>query len=92
MAVSRAQRRRDREPRVEAVFGRERSGAELDLVELVELAWHDCYGEISPSEDQVDDMLLLSAGEIDKLIGAARLAVIDPRDLTVAADARREHR
>ena len=89
VAVSRAERRRDREARVEAVFGRGRAGPALDLFELVELAWHDCYGEITPSEEQVDDMLLLSEGNIDKLIGAARLAVTDWRDLKVAGDARR---
>lgn len=57
VAISRAERRHDRETRVEAVFGRERAAAALDLLELVELAWHDCYGEVTPSETQVDDML-----------------------------------
>jgi hypothetical protein len=89
MAVGRAERRRDREARVEAVFGREQAGGALDLLELVELAWHDSYGEVSPSVEQIDDMLLLSEGNIDKLIGAARLAVTDWRDLKAAADARR---
>lgn len=89
MAISRAQRRREREPRAEAIFGREASAAALDLLELVEMAWHDCYGEISPSEDQVDDMLVLSEGEIAKLVRAALLRVTDPRDLKLVAEARR---
>lgn len=89
MAISRAQRRREREPRAEAIFGREASAAALDLLELVEMAWHDCYGEISPSEDQVDDMLVLSEGDIGKLVRAALLGVTDPRDLKLAAEARR---
>ena len=36
-------------------------------------------------------MLLLCDGSIEKLIGAARLAVTDWRDLKVAADGRRAH-
>jgi len=71
VAVSRAERRRDRELRVVAVFGPDHATRVLDLLELVELAWHDCVGSI------------------EKLIGAARLAVTDWRDLKVAADARR---
>ena len=91
MAVSRADRRRAREPRVAALFGPEGAPHALDLLELVELAWHDCYGDVTPSEAQIDDMLLLSEGHIDKLVAAARLAVTDWRDLKVAADARRAH-
>jgi len=91
VAISRADRRRDREARVAAVFGEEQAAQALDLLELVDLAWHDCYGDISPSAEQVDDMLLLSDGSIEKLIGAARLAVTDWRDVKVAADGRRAH-
>jgi hypothetical protein len=58
----------------------------LDLLELTELAWHDCYGETTPSEDVIEDMLLLSQGNIERLIRAARLAVADRRDLRVAAE------
>ena len=58
----------------------------LDLLELTELAWHDCYGEVTPSEDIIDDILLLSHGNINQLIQATRLAVTDWRDLKVAAD------
>ncbi len=69
-----------------AAFGEEMASVALDLLELTELAWHDCYGEISPSEGVVDDMLLLSEGHIDRLISVARLAVVDWRDLRVAAE------
>ena len=86
MAVSRAERRMDRTHRAIAVFGEERAPFALDLLELAELAWHDCYGEITPSEDVIDDMLLLSEGSIERLIEVARLAVIDWRDLKVAAE------
>jgi hypothetical protein len=90
MAVSRADRRRDREPRVQAVFTDRQVKPALDLLELLELAWHDCYHDISPSEDIIDDVLLLSDGSIDKLISAAKLAVTDWRDLKVAAATRRQ--
>jgi hypothetical protein len=86
MAVGRAQRRAERLPEVVAVFGAEHVSAALDLLELVELAWHDCYGQIAPPDDVVADMLLLSDGRIDKLIEAARLGVMDERDLRAAAD------
>ena len=88
MAVSRADRRRDREARVHAVFGTAQAMRALDLLELLELAWHDCYGEITPPEDVIDDILLLSDGRLDRLIGAARLAVEDSRDLKQAAQER----
>jgi hypothetical protein len=90
MAVSRADRRKDREPRVRAVFTDPHVKAALDLLELLELAWHDCYHEITPPEDIIDDVLLLSHGSTDKLISAARLAVTDWRDLKMAVAALRD--
>ena len=90
MAVSRADRRRDREPRVVEVFGVDRAPTVLDLLELVELAWHDCYGQVTPSDQIVEDLLVVSDGHIGGLVAAARLAVTDWRDLRVAADERRE--
>lgn len=86
MAVSRAERREDRRPRAIAVFGEDRAPVALDLLELTELAWHDCYGEVTPSEGLIEDMLLLSEGRLERLIEVARLAVADWRDLRVAAD------
>jgi hypothetical protein len=61
----------------------------LDLLELTELAWHDCYGDITPPEDIVDDMVVCAEGDLGKLIVAARLALRDWRDLKVTADALR---
>jgi hypothetical protein len=87
VTVSRADRRRDREARVNAIFGPKEASAALDLLEIVELAWHDSNGEISPPEDLIDDMLLLSGGNLDDLIFAARLALTDWRDVRVNADA-----
>jgi hypothetical protein len=71
------------------VFGEAQAAIALDLFELVELAWHDCYAESSPPEDVIEDMLLMSDGRIEALVQAARLAVVDWRDLRVAADRRR---
>ena len=84
VAVSRADRRRDRKPRVQAVFADCHVEPVLDLLELLERAWHDSYHEISPPEDIIDDVILLSDGSMDKLIKAAKRAVIDWRDLKVA--------
>jgi len=89
MAVGRAERRIERQPVVAAVFDAERVAVALDFLELVEMVWHDCYGEITPPEDVIDDLLLLSEGSIERLIEAARLGVADRRDLRLAADARR---
>jgi hypothetical protein len=73
---------------VTAVLGPDAAEAALDVLELTELAWHDCYGEVTPPEDVVDDVLACSRGE---LAGFARPAVTDRRDLRLAADAvRRE--
>ena len=67
-------------------FGDAAADPVLDLLELTELAWHDCYGEITPSEQIIDDILLCSGGEIAKLIKVARLAVTDWRDLSLLAE------
>jgi hypothetical protein len=89
MAISRAERRRDRRQRVVERFGERHADVVLDVLELTELAWHDCYGEITPSEGTVDEILLCSEGDLRLLIRAARLAVADPRDLKVWADSLR---
>jgi hypothetical protein len=89
MAISRAERRADRKGRVVTIFGEAHAAAVLDLLELTELAWHDCYGEIAPSDGIVDDILLCSEGEMAKLIQVARLAVADWRDLKLLAQHKR---
>lgn len=89
MAVGRAERRKAREPQVGADFETDEVQLALDLLEIVELAWHDCYGEVTPPQSVIDDMLALSEGTIEGLIRAALLAVTDWRDLAVAAAERR---
>lgn len=88
--VGRADRRDRRESDVREVFEESETSAALDLLELTELAWHDVYDEISPSEQIVDDMLVVSQGNLEGLVLAARLAVADWRDLRLAADEIRE--
>ncbi|MGH3649210.1 MAG: hypothetical protein ACRDU9_00760 [Acidimicrobiia bacterium] len=44
------------------------------------------YGEVSPPDRVIDDVLALSRGDLDALIRWARLAVLDWRDVRVAAD------
>ena len=89
MAVGRAQRRAEREEAFREAFGDRDWRIALDLIEILELAWHDCYGEITPSDAVIDDILVCSEGRLGRLIQAAHLAVSDWRDLRLAADERR---
>lgn len=89
VAVGRAERRREREPRFVAIFGEEQASIALDLLDIFELAWHDCYGEATPPRGVIEDMLTVSDGTIGGLVQAALLAVTDWRDLDVAAEERR---
>lgn len=75
-----------------AVLFADRTDRALDLLELVELAWHDVYGEVTPSEDVINDILVLSEGNLRLLIRWGRLAVTDWRDVRVEADRLRASR
>lgn len=85
MAVGRAERRSERRTKVAVLFA-DRTDRALDLLELLEMAWHDAYGEVTPPEEAIDDILLLSEGNLRQLIRWARQAVTDWRDVRVAAD------
>jgi hypothetical protein len=87
MAVGRDKRFAERKPRVVAVFGNDEKTLRsvFAVFALLEMAWHDCYGEVTPPEEVVDNVLLCSRGTIAGLVGAAHLAVLDPRDLSIAA-------
>jgi hypothetical protein len=89
MAVGRAERRKEREPQIVAVFGEDQAPVALDLLDITELAWHDCYGEVVPPRSVIEDMLMVSGGTIEGLIQAALLGLTDWRDLSVAAEERR---
>lgn len=86
MAIGRAERRSKRTEQAVEVFGEEQAKVALDLLELTEFAWHDCYGEVTPSDALIEEMFLLSEGSIERLIEVARLAVADWRDVKVAAE------
>jgi hypothetical protein len=91
VALGSAQRRTERRPRIEGLFASGQVDAALDLLHLMDMAWHDCYGprelEVPPSV--LDDVLLLAEGDLAVLITVAREAVVDFRDVRIAADARR---
>lgn len=88
MAVGREERRAGRRTKVAVLFA-DRTDRALDLLELMELAWHDVYDEVTPPESVIDDVLTLSEGNLRLLIRWARIAVIDRRDVEVAAAAAR---
>jgi hypothetical protein len=91
MVTSRADRLKARADRAAELFGTHADAA-LDVLELLELAWHDCYAESSPPEQVIDDIWGTSDGNLARLIAAAHLAVTDFRDLRLNADALRESR
>lgn len=84
--ISRAERRAARRTRVSAAFDAGSVEAVLDLLETMEIAWHDLYGEVSPPESVIDDVLVVSGGNLAALIRAVRLGLQDWRDLRVAAE------
>lgn len=88
MAVGSEQRRAERRRRIEAEFPAGHVEAALDLLDLADYAWHDCYGpkELALPDRVLDDVLVLADGGLVALVRAARLAVIDFRDVRVAAD------
>jgi hypothetical protein len=92
VAIGSDQRRRERRPLIKTVFAESQVDTVLDLLDLTDMAWHDCYGprelEIPPAV--LDDMLLLANGDVEALVRIAREAVIDFRDLRLAADRERE--
>jgi hypothetical protein len=86
LAIGRAARRAERSPLVESVLGKAQAPAGLDLLELTEYAWHDCYGEITPPDEVVLNILICSEGSLATMARAARLAVEDWRDLQLWAE------
>jgi hypothetical protein len=74
-----------REPQAKEVFG-ELSRAALNILELTDWAWHDVYGEPTPSERVITDMFACSQGDIGKFAYAANEAVKDRRNVHVWAD------
>lgn len=85
MVTSSEDRRRARSERATEVFGSEAESA-LDALALLDLAWHDCYGEASPSDEVIDDIWVVASGDLGRFISAGHLAVLDFRDLRMSAD------
>ena len=85
MVISREERRRGREPRARTDFGPNAEAA-LDVLELTDLAWHDCYGEVAPPDRVIDDIFRVAKGDLRTLVRASHQAVIDFRDLRMWAD------
>ena len=90
MAIGRAARRAERASLVESVLGQSHAQAGLDLLELTEYAWHDCYQEITPPQDVILNILICSRGDLATMVHAALVAVQDRRDLHMWADAVRD--
>ena len=63
MAISRADRRRDRSARAQTDFGPDAEAA-LDVLELTEFAWHDCFGEVTPPDAVIDDVFTVARGSM----------------------------
>ncbi len=89
MPVGRAERRAARRTRVAVLFADDTDRA-LDLIEMLEIAWHDLYGEITPPPEVIEDVLTLSEGRLPTLIKWSRLALVDLRDVRLAADEMRK--
>jgi hypothetical protein len=57
--------------------------AALDLFELTELAWHDCYGEVTPRYDVIDNMYVCFGGSLATLPKASGPSHRLPRSVDV---------
>jgi len=88
MVTGSADRRSARRERAAEAFGKHADAA-LDALALLDLAWHDCYGEPSPPEQVVEDIWEVSGADLAQFIAAAHLAVVDFRDLRGSADKHR---
>jgi hypothetical protein len=71
MGIGRAARRAGHELVVQEFFGLDRAAA-LDLLELLELTRHDCYGDVTPPDDVIDDVVVVAHGDVASLARAAR--------------------
>ena len=68
------------------MLGKSQAPAGLDLLELTEYAWHDCYEEITPPDEVILNIVTCSEGDLAMMVRAARLAVVDCRDLQLWAE------
>ncbi len=66
IGISRRERREAARGRASIEFGSDADAA-LDLLELLELAWHDSHGDISPPAQVVDDVWRVAGGDLGRL-------------------------
>lgn len=85
MAIGRQGRRLEQLPRIRQEFPNN-VGAVVQILDLLDLAWHDCYGDVSPPDTVVQDIFTTSGGDLIRLIDAAHCAVQDWRDLRTRAE------
>ena len=62
-ARSRDERREGARDRATLEFG-DRADAALDLLELLELAWHDSHGDAAPPTEVVEDVWAVASGDL----------------------------
>jgi hypothetical protein len=86
LAIGKDARRAERAALMESVLGQSQASAGLDLLELTEYTWHDCYAEITPPDDVILNILICSRGDLATMIRAAKMAVRDWRDLHLWAE------
>lgn len=86
MVIGAEARREGRSVLVRERFGRDEDVV-LDLLAIVDSAWHDRYGDLAISDEVLADVLLVSSGDVRALISSLTLALQDWRDLRVNADA-----
>lgn len=86
VAIGKDARRAERAPLVESILGPSQARAALDLLELTDYAWHDCYRELAAPDDVILNILTCSRGDLATMIRAARVAVRDDRDLHLWAE------
>jgi hypothetical protein len=65
--MGRAARQAVRESVVQKSFPPDRAAAALDLLELLELAWRDCSGEVTPPDNVIADVVHIARGDMASL-------------------------
>ena len=63
----------ERSAMVESVPGKSEASVSWTLLELTEYAWHGCYGEVTPPDEVILDILTCSEGGLAPMLRAARL-------------------
>ena len=89
MAIGREARRDEQRGRVQEEFPGE-VAVVMQVLDLLDLAWHDCFGEVAPPQQVIDDLFVAAEGDLRLLIDSAHLAISDWRDLRLRADVIRQ--